>query len=166
MILSLTDWGAVLRAGWGLPHSSQTWSAGANSLWWTSFAVAAEESKKQWHGDVAVELSITLYGDGPWHGDMEPFVRPIVLSKDVCNRSHTLYTGSTCNRLTDSQGDEGLIKGGRCAAAAGSWLIGMVSSMYTNSLALNAYDMGIDVFFHDTSVDTAEAQVVCTSEHS
>eukprot|EP01052_Picozoa_sp_SAG31_P033045 SAG31_NODE_3686_length_3988_cov_1.963487_2_plen_280_part_00 len=58
-------------------------------------------------------------------------------------------------------GDEGLITGGRCAKAAGLWLIGMVSSMYTNELAINAYDTGLDVFFRDTSVDTAEAQVDC-----
>ena len=118
-------------AGWGLPHSSQTWSAGADALWWTSLGVAAEQSRKQWKEDVAVEFSISMYGDGPWRGDMEPF------------------------------GDEGLIKGGRCAAAAGSWLIGMVSSMYTNEMALNAYDTGINVFFEDTSVNTAEAQVDC-----
>eukprot|EP01050_Picozoa_sp_SAG11_P009751 SAG11_NODE_939_length_6468_cov_4.629926_4_plen_1017_part_00 len=51
-------------AGWGLPHSTLTYSAGADALWWMAFAAAAEESKQQWYEDVAVEFSITLYGDG------------------------------------------------------------------------------------------------------
>ena len=47
-------------AAWGIPHSSQTWSAGANSLFWPTLGVAAEASRKQWKEDVAVEFSLSI----------------------------------------------------------------------------------------------------------
>lgn len=78
-------------AAWGMPHSSQTWSAGADALFWMTLGVAAEESRQQWKEDVAVEFSINIYGDGPWKGDMEPF------------------------------GDEPPFAGGRCSTAAEGW---------------------------------------------
>jgi hypothetical protein len=70
-------------AGWGLPHSSQTWSAGADALWWVTLSAAAEESRRQWKGDVAVEFSIFEYGDGPWRGDMQPFGDEGLISGDI-----------------------------------------------------------------------------------
>ena len=78
-------------SAWGLPHSSQTWSAGVDALFMMTLGVAAEESRQQWKEDVAVEFSISILGDGPYKGDMEPF------------------------------GDEPTFAGGRCAAAAESW---------------------------------------------
>ena len=114
-----------------MPHSSQTWSAGADALFWATLGVAAEESRQQWKEDVAVEFSEFLYGDGPYRGDMEPF------------------------------GDEPPFPGGRCAPAAEGWLVGMVQSMYSNERYMNAYDAGIGNFLADDSVDSALAQVDC-----
>ena len=95
-------------AAWGIPHSSQTWSAGANAMFWTTLGVAAEESRQQWKEDVAVEFSLSIYGDGPYKGDMMPF------------------------------GDEPAFAGGRCSKEAENWLVGMVQSMYSNEKMMNA----------------------------
>eukprot|EP01050_Picozoa_sp_SAG11_P036314 SAG11_NODE_13755_length_641_cov_0.952030_1_plen_199_part_01 len=58
-------------------------------------------------------------------------------------------------------GDEPQFPGGRCAAAAEGWLVGMVQSMYSNEQYVNGYDAGIGNFLADTSVDSALAQVDC-----
>jgi hypothetical protein len=91
-------------AGWGLPHSSQTWSAGANALFYMTLGVAAEESKQQWKQDTAVEFSLFDYGDGPYHGDMMPF------------------------------GDEPAFPGGRCSKQAEGWCVVVSTSFQSDTL--------------------------------
>ena len=87
-------------AGWGVSHSAQTWSAGADALFWATLGVAAEESRRQWKEDVAVEFSLSIYGDGPYKGDMMPF------------------------------GDEPPFAGGRCSTAAETWCAFIPHTVY------------------------------------
>jgi len=61
-------------AGWGWPHSSQTWNSGACSdpggrspRWRLASAAAFSASRAQWQQPMAVEMSMVFPGFGKWY---------------------------------------------------------------------------------------------------
>jgi sucrose-6-phosphate hydrolase SacC (GH32 family) len=110
-------------AGWGWPHSSQTWTGsidpGKSPLWRLASTAAFGESRVRWQQPMAVEMSMVFPGLGEWHGDMAPF------------------------------GDEALITGGYCRSGD-AWLRGMLLKMSRNGLTENAYGVPLYKFLRPT----------------